>query len=120
MSTENVEPNKPENPRSPGVTDRIDFGGGAIAPIVPEQHDNKGEFVRKLIVPDAGDSLVESEGTRSPGVTDRDVIVPEQSDNQGEVIRKPIVPDVADSSVKSEGTRSPGVTDRDISVEEIT
>ncbi|MGB7440067.1 MAG: hypothetical protein WA919_03290 [Coleofasciculaceae cyanobacterium] len=107
------ESKKPENPRSPGVTDRD--------AIVPEQTDNQGEVVRKLITPeDVTDASAKSDETRSPGVTDRDAIVLEQPDNQGEVIRKPIAPDATDSSAKSEGTRSPGVTDRDISAEEIT
>ncbi len=47
MSIENSESKKPDDPRSPGVTDR-----DASAPKKPEQ---EGEVVRRLVVPDVTD-----------------------------------------------------------------
>jgi hypothetical protein len=68
MSIENSESKKPDDPRSPGVTDRD--------AITPEKPDLGGEVVRKLVVPDVTDVLAKSDDPRSPGVTDRDAIAP--------------------------------------------
>jgi len=110
MSIENSESKKPDDPRSPGVTDR-----DAIAHEQPEQ---EVEVVRRPIVPDLTDTPAQPDDPRSPGVTDR--IAPQQPEQEGEVVRKLVVPDVTDIPAKSDDPRSPGVTDRDISLEEIT
>ncbi len=99
MSTENQETKKPNDPRSPGVTDR-----DALA---PEQPDEEVEVVRRLIVPDVTDNPTESDDPRSPGVTDRDVIAPKPSietAEEPEVSRRPVVPNVqqAESSSSQE------------------
>ena len=111
MSIENSESKKPDDPRSPGVTDR-----DAIAPQQPEQ---EVEVVRKPIVPEVTDTPAKPDDPRSPGVTDRDALIPEKPNPEGEVIRKLVVPDVKDVSAKSDDPRSPGMTDRDICTEEI-
>ncbi len=112
MNIENEEFKKPDDPRSPGVTDR-----DAIAHEQPEQ---EVEVVRRPIVPDVTDSPAQPDDPRSPGVTDRAAIAPEQPEQEGEVVRRPVVPDVTDATAKPDDPRSPGVTDRDISIEEIT
>ena len=98
MSIENSESKKPDDPRSPGVTDR-----DAIA---PKQPDQEVDVVRKLIIPDVTDPLANSDDPRSPGVTDRDAIASEKPDLESEVVRKLIVPDVTDVPAKSDDPRS--------------
>ena len=112
MSIENSESKKPDDPRSPGVTDR-----DAIAPQQPEQ---EGEVVRRPIVPDVTDTPAKPDDPRSPGVTDRDAIAPKKPEQEVEVFRRLVVPDVTDVPAQPDDPRSPGVTDRDISIEEIT
>lgn len=88
MSIENSESKKPDDPRSPGVTDR-----DAIA---PEQPDREVEVVRKLVVPDVADASRQSDDPRSPGVTDRDISIQDISASttaETETVRKPIIPD---------------------------
>jgi hypothetical protein len=88
MIIENQEPKNPDDPRSPGVTDRD--------AIVPEKPDQEVEVVRRLIVPDATDVQVKSDDPRSPGVTDRDISAEEitaSTTEETETVRRLIVPD---------------------------
>jgi hypothetical protein len=92
MSTENQEPKKPDDPRSPGVTDRD--------ALVPEQPDEEVEVVRRPIVPDVTDTPAKPDDPRSPGVTDRDISTQDISANtteETETVRKLIVPDEGES-----------------------
>lgn len=96
MSIENSESNKPDDPRSPGVTDR-----DATAPEPPEQ---EGEVVRRLIVPDLTDTPANPDDPRSPGVTERDISIEEITANtteEIETVRKLIVPDEVESEDSS-------------------
>lgn len=112
MSIKNSESKQPEDPRSPGVTDRD--------AITPQKPDQEVEVVRRLVVPDVTDIPAKSDDPRSPGVTDRDVIAPKKPDQEGEVVRRLVVPEVTDTPTKSDDPRSPGVTDRDISTQDIS
>jgi hypothetical protein len=88
MSTENQEPKKPDEPRSPGVTDR-----DALA---PEQPDDENEVVRRPIIPDATDTPAKPDDPRSPGVTDRDISPEEMTASNTEetdTVRRLIVPE---------------------------
>jgi hypothetical protein len=88
MSIENQEPKNPDDPRSPGVTDR--------AALAPEKPDEEVEVVRRLIVPDVTDSPTKFDDPRSPGVTDRDISAEEitaSTTEETETVRKLIVPD---------------------------
>ena len=99
MSIKNSESKQPEDPRSPGVTDR-----DAIAPQQPEQ---EGEVIRKLVVPDVTDIPAKSDDPRSPGVTDRDIPTQDISANtteDTETVRKLIVPDEVESENSSSST----------------
>lgn len=92
MSIENQEPKKPDDPRSPGVTDR-----DAIA---PEKADEEVEVVRRPIVPDVIDTPAKPDDPRSPGVTDRDISTEEitaSTTEETEAVRKLIVPDEVES-----------------------
>jgi hypothetical protein len=94
MNIQNSESKKPDDPRSPGVTDR-----DAIA---PEKPDLEGEVVRRLVVPGVTDIPVKSDDPRSPGVTDRDISIEEITANtteETETVRKPIILD-ADCDTK--------------------
>jgi hypothetical protein len=96
MSIENSESKKPDDPRSPGVTDRA-----AIAPEPPEQ---EGEVVRRPIVPDVTDTPAQPDDPRSPGVTDRDISLEEitaSTTEETETVRKLIVPDEVESEDSS-------------------
>ena len=99
MSIKNSESKQPEDPRSPGVTDR-----DASAPKKPEQ---EGEVVRKLVVPGVTDIPAKSDDPRSPGVTDRDIPTQDISANtteDTETVRKLIVPDEVESENSSSST----------------
>ena len=99
MNIENSESKQPEDPRSPGVTDRIS--------IEPEKPDLEGEVVRKLVVPDVKDVSAKSDDPRSPGVTDRDIPTQDISANtteDTETVRKLIVPDEVESEDSSSST----------------
>lgn len=98
MSIKNSESKKPDDARSPGVTDRD--------ALTPKQPDQEVEVVRKPIVPDVTDTPAKSDDSRSPGVTDRDASAPEKPDLEGEVVRKLIVPDVTDVPAQSDDPRS--------------
>ena len=102
MSIENSESKKPDDPRSPGVTDR-----DAIAPKKPEQ---EVEVVRRLVVPDLTDVPAQPDDPRSPGVTDRDISIEEITANtteETETVRKLIVPDEVESEDSSSSTNEP-------------
>jgi hypothetical protein len=99
MNIENSESKQPEDPRSPGVTDRIS--------IEPEKPDLEGEVVRRLVVPDVTDIPTKSDDSRSPGVTDRDIPTQDISANtteDTETVRKLIVPDEVESEDSSSST----------------
>jgi len=99
MSIENSESKKPDDPRSPGVTDR-----DAIAPKQPEQ---EVEIVRKPIVPNVTDTPAKPDDPRSPGVTDRDISTQDSSAStteETETVRKLIVPDEVVSEDSSSST----------------
>jgi hypothetical protein len=85
---QNKESKKPDDPRSPGVTDR-----DALA---PEKPDVEVEVVRRPIVPDVTDTPAKPDDPRSPGVTDRDALAPnkqpEKPDDESEVVRRLVVP----------------------------
>ncbi|HAA27236.1 MAG TPA: hypothetical protein DCE56_05585 [Cyanobacteria bacterium UBA8553] len=88
----NEESKKPDNPRSPGVTDR-----DAIA---FQQPNDEVEVVRRLIVPDVTDTSAQPDDPRSPGVTDRDISIEEitaSTTEETETVRKLIVPDDVES-----------------------
>jgi hypothetical protein len=93
---QNEESKKPDDPRSPGVTDR-----DASAPKKPEQ---EGEVIRRLVVPGVTDIPAKSDDPRSPGVTDRDISIEEITANtteDTETVRKLIVPDEVESEDSS-------------------
>ena len=99
MSIENSESKKPDDPRSPGVTDR-----DAIA---PEQPTQEIEVVRRPIVPDITDTPAKSDDPRSPGVTDRDISTEDISASTTEetqTVRRLIVPDEVESEDSSSST----------------
>lgn len=88
MNTENEEFKKPDDPRSPGVTDR-----DALIPSQPEQ---EAEVIRRPIVPDITDTPAKPDDPRSPGVTDRDISIQEitaSTTEETETVRNPIIPD---------------------------
>ena len=99
MSIENSESKKPDDPRSPGVTDR-----DAIA---PEQPDEEVEVVRRPIVPDVTDTPAQPDDPRSPGVTDRDISLEEitaSTTEETETVRRLIVPEEVESEDSSSST----------------
>ncbi len=96
---QNSESKKPDDPRSPGVTDR-----DAIAPAQP---NDDVEVVRRPIVPDVTDVPAKSDDPRSPGVTDRDISIQDISAStteETETVRKLIVPDEVESEDSSSST----------------
>src|ERR687893_121245 len=99
---QNEESKKPDDPRSPGVTDR-----DAIA---PKQPDQEGEVIRRLVVPDVTDIPTKSDDPRSPGVTDRDISTQDiyaNTTEETETVRKLIVPDEVESEDSSSSTNEP-------------
>jgi hypothetical protein len=103
MSIENSESKKPDDPRSPGVTDR----DATSAPKKPEQ---EVEVVRRLVVPDVTDTPAKSDDPRSPGVTDRDISIQDiyaNTTEETETVRKLIVPDEVESEDSSSSTNEP-------------
>jgi hypothetical protein len=99
MNIENSKSKKPDDPRSPGVTDR-----DASAPKKPAQ---EGEVVRRLVVPDVTDIPAKSDDPRSPGVTDRDISLEEitaSTTEETETVRRLILPDKVESEDSSSST----------------
>lgn len=99
MNIENSESKQPEDPRSPGVTDRY-----AIEPKKPAQ---EGEVIRRLVVPEVTDIPAKSDDPRSPGVTDRDISLEKitaTTTEDTETVRKLIVPDEVESEDSSSST----------------
>lgn len=99
MSIENSEFKKPDDPRSPGVTDRDE--------IAPEQPDLEVGVLRKLVVPNVTDVPAKYDDPRSPGVTDRDISLEEitaSTTEETETVRKLIVPDEVESEDSSSST----------------
>lgn len=85
MSIENKESKQPDDPRSPGVTDRD--------AIVPENTDLEVNVVRKPIVWNVTDVSANPDDPRSPGLTDRDISLEEitaSTTEEPETVRKPI------------------------------
>jgi hypothetical protein len=99
MNIKNSESKQPEDPRSPGVTDRY--------AIEPEQPNDDVEVVRRPIVPDVTDTPAQPDDPRSPGVTDRDISLEEitaSTTEETETVRKLIVPDEVESEDSSSST----------------
>lgn len=90
---------KPDNVRSPGVTDR-DF-------LISEQPQDQAEVVRKPVVPDLTNNPEKSDEFRSPGVTDRNIFLEEITANtneETETVRRLIVPEEIESEDGSSST----------------
>lgn len=88
MSIENKESKQPDDPRSPGVTDR-----DAIS---PEKNDVEVNVVRRPIVLNVTDISAKADDPRSPGLTDRDISLEEitaSTTEETETVRKPIILD---------------------------
>jgi hypothetical protein len=78
--------------------------GDAIA---PEQPDEEGEVVRKLVVPDLTDTPAKPDDPRSPGVTDRDIsteAITASTTEETETVRRLIVPNEVELEDSSSST----------------